>query len=102
MLMESIGNWKMKTLDSSYYLDEMQINYMSVGKKGISFTVDVNEDDITATDSDDGSGLDNTNATRLNVKALNEKGSSISEGLLTYKKCRNNSQGRGMRFRAKL
>ena len=60
---------------------------MSVGKKNVNFTVDVNEDATTASNSDnDDSHLNNTDSTRLNVKALNEKGSSISEGLLTYKK----------------
>ena len=78
--MESIGSTKMKDVHADandrFYLDEMQINYMSVGKKYIKFIVDMDG----AADSRD------LTTTRLNVKALSKEGKSISEGLLTFKR----------------
>ncbi len=76
MLMEVIANSKLSSLNPgvNYYLDEMHINYTSTGKKNINFTVDVNE------------GISSDSTMKLNVKALKGDGSSISEGLLTFRK----------------
>ncbi len=80
MMMESVVNMKMHQLlgadDKHYYLDEMQIQYMSVGKKEVTFTADV----IDNVDNHD-------STTRVHVKALTKEGKSISEGLLTFRKC---------------
>ena len=89
MLMESIGNMKLKQLYEDkqqiydYYLDEMQIQYMSVGKKDVTFTANVLNDDYVDNNRENYS----PNTIRIAVKASTKGGKPISEGLLTFRKC---------------